>query len=247
MTASRNRRAFTRGKPFAQGNPGKPKGARHRTTIVAEKLMGEECDAIVQTVIEKAKGGDMVAAKIVLDRIVPIRKGAVVELDLPEVTTSKGVAAALAALVHAMASGDVTPDEASTISSVLEIRRRAIETQEIDERLKKLEDARNGDQSSVAETARIPRAEISPYIALPHPRRNAKGHDEFRRPFRGNVVEARATRCVCGPWRVRRLRERRLASLRGGQSATHDRLAGAAASSPPAQAPSARSRSRRHS
>jgi hypothetical protein len=68
----------------------------------------------------------------------------VVELDLPEVTTSRGVAAAMAALVHAMASGDVTPDEASTISSVLEIRRRAIETLEIDERLKKLEEAKNG-------------------------------------------------------------------------------------------------------
>jgi Family of unknown function (DUF5681) len=142
-----NADAKQRGRPFQRGvsgNPsGKPKGARHRTTIVAEKLMGEECDAIVQAVIEKAKAGDMVAAKIVLDRIVPIRKGAVVQLDLPEVKTSKGVAAALAALVHAMASGDVTPDEASTISSVLEIRRRAIETQEIDERLKKLEDARN--------------------------------------------------------------------------------------------------------
>jgi hypothetical protein len=143
-SSSRNRPAFTRGKPFAQGNPGKPKGARHRTTIVAEKLMQDDADAIVQAVIEKAKGGDMVAARIVLDRIAPIRKGAVVQLDLPEVTTSKGVAAALAALVHAMASGDVTPDEASTIGSVLEIRRRAIETQEIDERLKKLEESKNG-------------------------------------------------------------------------------------------------------
>jgi hypothetical protein len=105
--------------------------------------MEDDADAIVQAVIERAKGGDMVAAKIVLDRIVPIRKGAVVELDLPKVTTSRGVAAAMAALVDAMSAGAITPDEASTISSVLEIRRRAIETQEIDERLKKLEDARN--------------------------------------------------------------------------------------------------------
>jgi hypothetical protein len=118
-------------------------GARHKSSIVAEKLMADECDAIVRAVIDSAKAGDIQAAKVILDRIMPIRKGAVVQLDLPEVTTSKGVAAALAAIVHAMASGNVTPDEAMTISSVLEIRRRAIETQEIDERLKKLEGAKN--------------------------------------------------------------------------------------------------------
>jgi hypothetical protein len=119
-------------------------GARHKSSIVAEKLMADECDAIVRAVIESAKGGDIQAAKVILDRVVPIRKGAAVQLDLPEVKTSKGVAAALAALVHAMASGDVTPDEASTIGSVLEIRRRSIETLEFDERLKKLENSKNG-------------------------------------------------------------------------------------------------------
>jgi phage tail sheath gpL-like len=143
-TASRNRPAFTRGKPFAQGNPGKPKGARHRTTIVAEKLMQDDADAIVQAVIEKAKAGDMVAARIVLDRIVPIRKGAVVQIALPAAKTAEDVSMALATLIQAMADGEVTPDEAATIGSVLEIRRRAIETLEFDERLKKLEEAKNG-------------------------------------------------------------------------------------------------------
>ena len=143
-TSPRSRPVIPRGRPFEKGNPGRRMGARHTSSIVAEKLMADECDAIVRAVIESAKGGDIQAAKVILDRIVPIRKGAVVQLDLPEVTTSKGVAAALTALVHAMASGDVSPDEAATIGSVLEIRRRAIETLEIDERLKKLEEAKNG-------------------------------------------------------------------------------------------------------
>jgi hypothetical protein len=65
----------TRGKPFEPGNPGRPKGARHRTTIAAEKLMQGDSEAIVRAVIKAAKGGDMTAAKVVLDRIAPIRKG----------------------------------------------------------------------------------------------------------------------------------------------------------------------------
>src|SRR5471030_1419534 len=100
----RRDRVIPRGRPFQKGNPGRRMGARHKSSIVAEKLMADECDAIVRAVIESAKGGDIQAAKVILDRIVPIRKGAVVKLDLPEVTTSKGVAAALTALVHAMAS-----------------------------------------------------------------------------------------------------------------------------------------------
>ncbi len=136
----RKDRVIPRGRPFEKGNPGRRMGARHKSSVMAEKLMTDECDAIVRAVIDSAKGGDIQAAKVILDRIVPVRKGAAVQLDLPEVETSQGVAAALAALVHAMASGDVTPDEAATIGSVLEIRRRAIETLEFDERLKKLEE-----------------------------------------------------------------------------------------------------------
>src|SRR5450631_2812498 len=79
-----NTAANQRGKPFQpgrSGNPaGKPSGARHQTTIAAEKLMQGDCEAIVRAVIEKAKSGDAVAAKIILDRIVPVRKGAPVHI-----------------------------------------------------------------------------------------------------------------------------------------------------------------------
>jgi hypothetical protein len=66
---SRKNASKTRGKPFEPGNPGKPKAARHQTTIAAEKLMQGDSEAIVRAVIDAAKGGDMTAARIVLDRI----------------------------------------------------------------------------------------------------------------------------------------------------------------------------------
>jgi hypothetical protein len=143
-TLAENSATIQRGRPFPKGtsgNPaGKPKGARHRATIAAEALMSGEADAIVRAVIEKAKTGDMTAAKIILDRVAPIRKGAPLEVDLPAVATTEGITAALAALVAEMSAGTVTPEEAQTVASVIEAQRKAIETSELELRLRAIEE-----------------------------------------------------------------------------------------------------------
>ena len=68
----------------------------------------------------------MTAARLVLERIAPVRKGRPVYFDLPPVNTAGDIAAAMAALTTAMASGDLTPDEAATVASVLEMRRKTM-------------------------------------------------------------------------------------------------------------------------
>ena len=134
-----------RGAPFRKGqsgNPsGKPPGARNKITMLAEKLMQDDARDIVRVVLEAAKGGDMTAARLVLERIAPVRKGRPVYFDLPPVNTAGDIAAAMAALTTAMASGDLTPDEAATVASVLEIRRKTLETEELSLRLQALEEA----------------------------------------------------------------------------------------------------------
>ena len=66
------------------GNPaGKPKGARHKTTILAERLMHDDAEKIVNAVIAAACNGDMTAAKIILDRIAPVRRSS--SFDLPRI------------------------------------------------------------------------------------------------------------------------------------------------------------------
>jgi hypothetical protein len=45
------------------------------------------------------------------------------------------VLGAIGATLDAMAQGDITPDEASVIAGVLEVKRKAIETVELDARL----------------------------------------------------------------------------------------------------------------
>jgi hypothetical protein len=133
-----------RGAPFRKGqsgNPsGKPKGTRNRTTVLAEKLMQDDAADIVQVVLAAAKGGDMTAARLILDRISPVRRGRPVYLELPSVKTAADVSAGIATLTMAMASGDVTPDEAATAASVFEVRRNALETEELELRLRRLEE-----------------------------------------------------------------------------------------------------------
>jgi hypothetical protein len=101
--------------------------------------MDDEAEGVVRAVIEKAKGGDMTAARIVVDRIAPMRKGRPINLTLPNIESADDVAAAMAAIVNAMAEGNITPEEATAAASVLEVRRRAIETMEFDQRIRALE------------------------------------------------------------------------------------------------------------
>jgi len=71
----------TRGRPFAKGNSGRPKAARHKSTILAEQLLASDVDGVVRSVVKAAKRGNMVAAKIVLERLAPPRRSRPFWLD----------------------------------------------------------------------------------------------------------------------------------------------------------------------
>jgi hypothetical protein len=132
-------RPFTRGQ---SGNPaGKPRGTRHRVTVLAEKLMQDDTDAVVRAVIDAAKGGDMTAARLILDRIAPARKGCPISFPLPKIDTTADVTNALSAVVASIASGELTPEEATAVSNVIETKRKAIETQNLESRIAVLEHA----------------------------------------------------------------------------------------------------------
>jgi hypothetical protein len=75
-----------------------------------------------------------------LERLIPPRKERPVRLRLPEGTsTAEGVSNALAAVLASAAQGEITPSEATQLASLLEIRRRTIETQDIERRLGEIE------------------------------------------------------------------------------------------------------------
>ena len=75
----------------------------------------------------------------ILDRIAPPRKGRPVQVSLPEMTSASDVAAAVGAVAHAVGLGELTPEQAPSVAPVPEIRRKALETVEIEERIAALE------------------------------------------------------------------------------------------------------------
>ena len=132
-------------KPGQSGNPdGRPKGARNAATVAAEALLDGEAEAITRKCVELAKEGDMVAMRLCLERILPARKSRAVAFDLPDVNQAVDLIPAFAAVVKAMASGTIAPDEAMTVAGVLEMKRKAIETVEIERRLAAIEARQDG-------------------------------------------------------------------------------------------------------
>jgi len=130
--------------PGQSGNPnGRPQGSRNKATIALESLLDGQAEALTQKAIDMALEGDMQALRLCLDRIYPPRKSRPIEIELPKVETAEDVQSAQAAVIEAMAGGEITPDEASTIAGVLENKRRAIETVELENRLTELEQARS--------------------------------------------------------------------------------------------------------
>lgn len=95
---------------------------------------------VVRTVIDAAKKGDMVAAKLILERIVPAPRGRPVRLELPPIKNPGDVVLAAAAITAEVASGELTAEEALAITALLEFQRKAIETAELEVRLQALED-----------------------------------------------------------------------------------------------------------
>jgi hypothetical protein len=86
---------------FAKGNSvnlaGKPKGARHKTTLAMEALLGGESDIITRKAIELAKTGDLIAIRICMDRLLPPRRERPVNVALPKISAASDLIAAAAA------------------------------------------------------------------------------------------------------------------------------------------------------
>lgn len=151
MTSSprNNGRKTPIGRRFQPGNPGRPKGARHKATLAAEALLDGEAEALTRKAIEAGLAGDTIALRLCMDRIVPPRRERPVNFALPPLKTADDAAAAMAAIAAAIADGDVTPGEAAELAKLVELFVKAVQAGEFDRRLKVLEDARDSGERPI--------------------------------------------------------------------------------------------------
>jgi len=135
-----------RGRPFAKGvsgNPrGRPPGARSKTTIAAELLLDGEAEALTRKAVELAKAGDMVAMRLCLDRLIPPRKDRRVAFALPAMVKAEDAATAMASITAAVAKGELTLAEAASLSTLVDNFLRSLEATDLEQRVAALEQRR---------------------------------------------------------------------------------------------------------
>ncbi len=127
---------------FAPGNPGKPIGARHRTTIAAESLFDGDAERLTRKAIEMALAGDTIALRLCIDRIAPPRRDRPVVFPLPAIEKASDAVRAFGAIISAVARGDLTPSEAVSLSNLIDCFTRALEASDFENRLASLENNR---------------------------------------------------------------------------------------------------------
>jgi len=127
---------------FGPGNPGKPQCTRHKATMAALALLDGEADALTRQAVTLALAGDTTALRLCLERITPPRRDAPVSFALPPMTTAADAAKGAAAVLLAVATGDLTPTEGGHVMGLIETYRRTLETTELEARLAALEGAR---------------------------------------------------------------------------------------------------------
>jgi hypothetical protein len=91
-------------------------------------------------VVEAATAGDARSAEMILARIWPVRKGGrPISLQLPAIDTAADIVKALGVVAGAVGEGEITAEEGAALASVLETKRRAVETAELEQRITALE------------------------------------------------------------------------------------------------------------
>jgi hypothetical protein len=141
MTGTIQAKHCTRWPKGVSGNPaGRPKGARHKYLVAIEELLDGEAEGLTRKAIELALAGDTTALRLCLERILPTRKDRPVQLELPPMEGTKDLGRATAALLEAVAAGELTPGEAAEIGKLIEGHRKAVEVVDLEERVRRLEE-----------------------------------------------------------------------------------------------------------
>ena len=133
----------TRFQPGNRAGRGRPAGSRNKATLALDKMAEDDAKVIARKLLDAAKGGDMRAAELVLARVWPVRRGRPVSLPLPPIETASDVVKALGMVATAVGAGEITPEEGTAVAGVLEIKRKAIETSELEARIVALEKERS--------------------------------------------------------------------------------------------------------
>lgn len=118
------------------GNPrGRPPGVANQRRL--RDAIAKDLPAIIDTLVEAARGGDVQAARTLLAKALPDLKATDQPVILPLATDS--LADAAKSILQAVGEGQITPGEANALGAVLSHASKTIEVSELVERIERLE------------------------------------------------------------------------------------------------------------
>lgn len=131
-----------RGRPFEPGNKfgkGRPRGSRNKFSVVAQELLSTHAEPVVRKALVMALQGDRAIVRAFLDRIVPIQRSSAVYVGKMPAATIQDLGKLSKRLIEKTTMGELTIPEANGMADLIEKRRRQIETEELERRLRALE------------------------------------------------------------------------------------------------------------
>lgn len=129
--STRNRRG-----QFKKGSSGNPGGRSGKAAELRRKLESS-ADNAVKVIMDAAKGGDMAACRLILDRVVPPSKPvfAPVAFELD----NSDLPSAARSVIEAVAAGELPADQGKMILDGLANVAKIIEITELEQRIASLE------------------------------------------------------------------------------------------------------------
>jgi hypothetical protein len=125
-------------KPGQSGNPkGRPKNKTPATLF--RKAIVEDMPEIITALVDLAKGGDVAAAKILIDRVCPALKPQAMPVNL---LVNGSLAEQGGEIIKATMAGQIPPDIGSQLITALAAQSKIIEIDELTRRIEALEQSK---------------------------------------------------------------------------------------------------------
>jgi hypothetical protein len=131
-----------RGKPFREGNSGRPLGSKNKSSLILVAVSDGDKEELLRKGLEVAKAGDVVMLKFFLDRMLPRER--TIQIDLPKMEFADDAVEALGAILRAVSQGSITPAEGADLANLVNSYAHAIDIADLVKRLDALEARING-------------------------------------------------------------------------------------------------------
>ena len=125
--------------PGQSGNPaGRPRGARNKASMLADAMVQDKIEALMEVMIGCALDGNMLALRLCTNRAAPPARERPVAFALPPLNTAADAAAAIAAIADGMTAGELTAGEADVLNRIVDNFRRTLEATVFEQRMEDL-------------------------------------------------------------------------------------------------------------